>query len=85
MLFFLAYAAKRGYVVDAYTDEASGTLAREEGRRMAMTEVVLRPRVRFHGAAPDAAAHEVLHHEAHEACFIANSVRTAVRVEPAIA
>ncbi len=85
MLFFLAYAAKRGFVVDAYTDEASGTLARDEGRRMAMTEVVLRPRVRFHGVAPDAAAHEALHHEAHEACFIANSVRTAVRVEPSIA
>ncbi len=46
---------------------------------------MLRPRVRFHGAAPDAATHEAMHHEAHEACFIANSVNTAVRVVPAFA
>ncbi len=59
-------------------------MARNAERRVAMTEVVLRPRVRFHGSAPDAATHEALHHEAHERCFIANSVRTEVRVEPAI-
>jgi organic hydroperoxide reductase OsmC/OhrA len=85
MLWFLSIAAKRGFVVDAYVDAASGTLARDAQRRMAMTEVVLRPRVRFHGAVPDAATHEAMHHEAHDACFIANSVRTEVRVEPSIA
>ena len=84
MLWFLSIAAQRGFVVDAYVDEARGTMARNAERRVAMTEVVLRPRVRFHGSAPDAATHEALHHEAHERCFIANSVRTEVRVEPAI-
>ncbi|MDO9460975.1 MAG: OsmC family peroxiredoxin, partial [Alphaproteobacteria bacterium] len=51
--------------------------------RLAMTEVVLRPRVEFGaGPAPDAAALQALHHAAHDACFIANSVRSAVRCEP---
>jgi organic hydroperoxide reductase OsmC/OhrA len=85
MLWFLSIAAKRGFVVDAYVDEATGTLARNAERRMAMTEVVLRPRVSFRGAAPDAAVHAAMHHAAHDACFIANSVRSAVRVEPALA
>lgn len=85
MLWFLSLAAQRGFTVDAYVDEASGTLARNKDRKLAMTEVVLRPRVRFHGAPPDAATHEALHHAAHEACFIANSVTSEVRVEPAIA
>lgn len=84
MLWFLSIAAKRGFVVDAYVDEATGTLARDAQRRMAMTEVVLRPRVSFRGVAPDAATHASMHHDAHDACFIANSVRSAVRVEPAL-
>jgi organic hydroperoxide reductase OsmC/OhrA len=41
--------------------------------------------VRFHGAAPDTATHEAMHHEAHDACFIANSVKSDVRVVPAFA
>jgi organic hydroperoxide reductase OsmC/OhrA len=41
--------------------------------------------VRFRGAAPDAATHEAMHHEAHDACFIANSVRSEVRVSPSLA
>jgi organic hydroperoxide reductase OsmC/OhrA len=84
MLWFLSIAAKHGFVVDAYSDEASGTMARNAERKLAMTEVVLRPRVRFHGQAPDAVAHDAMHHEAHDRCFIANSVRTHVRVEPSL-
>ena len=83
MLWFLAIAAKRGFVVDRYVDEASGTMARNAQRKLAMTEVTLRPRVRFHGTPPEAALHDAMHREAHEECFIANSVLTAVRVEPA--
>jgi organic hydroperoxide reductase OsmC/OhrA len=52
---------------------------------MAMTLVVLRPAVRFGGdRLPSPAEVEALHHQAHEACFIANSVKTEVRVEPAL-
>lgn len=82
MLFFLAYAAKAGFVVDRYRDAATGTLARDERARISMTVVTLRPVVDFVGTGPDAAAVADLHHRAHEACYIANSVRTEVRVEP---
>ena len=70
-------------IVDAYDDAAAGTLARDADGRMAMTLVTLRPAVRFGGERrPDAAEIERLHHAAHDECYIANSVKTAVRCEP---
>jgi organic hydroperoxide reductase OsmC/OhrA len=50
--------------------------------KFAMTRVTLRPRVSWGGNPPDDAAIADLHHRAHEACFIANSVTTEVAVEP---
>lgn len=84
MLWFLALAAKAGFVVDDYRDEASGTMARNAEGRMAITLVTLRPAVRFAGTPPTAEAFLHLHHEAHEACYIANSVKSEVRCEPKI-
>jgi organic hydroperoxide reductase OsmC/OhrA len=85
MLWFLDLACRAGWCVDTYDDEAAGTLARDADGRMAMTEVVLRPAVRFGGERrPGDAELARLHHAAHAACFIANSVRTAVRVEARI-
>lgn len=80
MLWFLALAAAAGVVVDSYEDEAVG-LMREVDGRLAIAEVVLRPRVRCGGVAADAAQLDALHHAAHERCFIANSVRCEIRVE----
>jgi organic hydroperoxide reductase OsmC/OhrA len=82
MLTFLALAARRRFVVDAYEDAASGTLEKNEQGRLAITRVTLRPRATFAGKAPTAEELEKLHHVAHEQCFIANSVKTDVRVEP---
>lgn len=82
MLWFLALAAKAGYVVVSYRDEASGTMARNAAGKLAMTQVVLRPAVAFSGDAPGQDALEALHHQAHEECFIASSVLTDVRCEP---
>lgn len=84
MLWFLAIAAKRGFVVDNYADEASGVMDRNARRKLAMTEVVLRPRVRFSGKPPSPEEHAAMHEKAHEACFIAASVTTVVRVEPVL-
>ena len=80
MLFFLAFAAKAGFVVDRYRDEAVGTMGRDDRGKTAITEVVLRPDIAFSGAGPDAAALADLHHRAHEACYIANSIRGEVRI-----
>ena len=83
MLWFLSLAAGDGWCVQAYTDDAFGVMALDECGRMAMTQVTLRPAVHFAGpAAPDATQLAHLHHRAHKACFIANSVRTDVRCKP---
>jgi organic hydroperoxide reductase OsmC/OhrA len=78
MLSFLAICAKKKITVEAYDDDAVGFLE-NEGGRLWMTRVVLRPKVRTDAAAETLAE---IHHLAHEACFIANSVKTAVTVEP---
>ena len=61
---------------------ATGRLAADRAGRTAMTQVVLRPEVRFAPPMPGEARVLALHHKAHDACFIANSVRTEVLVEP---
>ena len=86
MLWFLSIAAKRGFAVERYRDEAVGIMARNAAGKLAMTQVTLRPVVTFCGdERPSAAEHAALHHEAHEECFIANSVKTEVRCSPIIA
>ena len=83
MLFFLAFARKDGLVVDRYRDDAVGVLGRDERGRMSITAITLRPEATFSGESrPDAAALADLHHRAHEACYIANSIRAPVTVEP---
>lgn len=83
MLFFLAFAARGGFTVDSYRDEAVGVLGRDERGKTSITTVALRPAVVFSGDnRPDAAAIDTLHHRAHEACYIANSIRADVTVEP---
>lgn len=84
MLTFLAVCAKRGYVVDSYEDTASGRLNKNAEGRMAITHITLRPRVRFSGdKQPDTAELARLHDRAHSHCFIAQSIRAEVSVEPA--
>jgi organic hydroperoxide reductase OsmC/OhrA len=83
MLWFLSLAAKRGFVVERYRDEAIGTLAKDASGKLAMTRVTLRPDIRFGGDTTPTPAETVgLHQEAHESCFIARSVKTDVRCEP---
>jgi organic hydroperoxide reductase OsmC/OhrA len=81
MLWFLHLARDSGLDVVAYRDEARGTMAKDERGRMAMTRIVLRPEIEFAGEAPAGDALARLHHEAHERCFIANSLRTEIVVE----
>jgi organic hydroperoxide reductase OsmC/OhrA len=81
MLFFLDFARRVGIVVDSYVDEAEGMMAKNAAGKIAITRVTLRPRIVCGGYAPDDAAIADLHHKAHEACFIANSVTSEVIVE----
>ncbi len=82
MLFFLSLAAKKRFLVDAYIDKAIGILDTDAEGKQAMTRVTLRPEVKFSGEKiPTAEQINKLHHQAHELCFIANSVKTEVLVE----
>ena len=84
MLFFLDFARRAGLVVSTYEDVAEGVMAKGEDGRVRITRVTLRPRIQFGGAAPDAAGLDALHHQAHEACFIANSVSCEVVIDGAM-
>ena len=82
MLWFLALAAERGFVVEHSVDDAVGNLTRTAPQRQAITEVVLHPRVRFApDHAPTVAQLDALHEAAHHRCFIANSVKAMIRIE----
>lgn len=85
MLWFLALAAKERLPVARYVDDAEGVMAHDAEGKLAMTVVTLRPRVEFGGERqPSREELDRLHHAAHAACFIANSVKTDVRCEPVV-
>ena len=82
MLFFLSIAMKRGFIVDDYTDAASGIMGKNEAGRTAMTKITLRPQASYSGdRIPDSAIVEKMHHRAHELCFIANSVTAKIETK----
>lgn len=84
MLWFLALAARRGFVVDGYVDEAYGVMAPNAAGKLAFERITLRPRIDFAGERqPTAGEVQALHHRAHGECFIANSLRCEVVVETA--
>lgn len=81
MLFFLHLAAKRGFVVDRYRDEAEGRMTRNADGRLFVSAVTLHPEIAFGGdVSPDEAEIEALHHAAHDECYLANSVLTEVTI-----
>ena len=83
MLWFLSIAAKRGFCVDSYADQAVGLMEKNDAGRLAITRVILRPQSVFSGKIfPTRAEIDAMHHEAHEECFIANSVKTKIECEP---
>ncbi len=84
MLSFLYVAMKAGFQVDSYEDRAVGTMAKNEKGALWVNLIVLRPKIAFGGAkTPGAAELEHLHHLAHEQCFIANSIKSEVKIEAA--
>jgi organic hydroperoxide reductase OsmC/OhrA len=83
MLYFLFFAAKRGFVIESYVDNAFGVLEKNAAGKMSMSRITLRPSIVFAGTAPSTADLDALHHAAHEECFIANSLKSEIVVEPA--
>jgi organic hydroperoxide reductase OsmC/OhrA len=82
MLWFLSLAAKQGFVVEEYRDNAEGILEKNLENKRAITRVILRPDVVFpKNNAPDQQKFDKLHQQAHNKCFIAHSVKTRITIE----
>jgi len=84
MLWFLAFAANAGLVVDSYRDAASGELDKNAAGQRYLARVALRPVTAFSGRQPDQAELDALHHSAHEHCEMAHSVRAEITIEATI-
>lgn len=82
MLWFLSIAAKHGFIVDSYHDTAVGVMTPNAQKKYWVSAVTLTPKVIFSGSKlPSFEELEQLHHEAHEECFIANSVKTEITLK----
>ena len=82
MLFFLSIASNNKYVVDEYIDTAIGVMEKDSSGKISMTKVFLRPKVTFSDdIQPTFEEIERMHHQSHEQCFIANSVKTEVVID----
>ena len=81
MLWFLSLAQEAGLTIESYDDEAVAEMGRIGPGKYAIVKITLRPRIAFAEPAPGAAAIERLHHDAHERCFIANTLNCPVVVE----
>jgi organic hydroperoxide reductase OsmC/OhrA len=81
MLTFLYVAMRAGFLIESYEDDAVGVMRKNERGAMWVSAVTLNPRIAYGGAKrPTSADVDHLHHLAHEQCFIANSVKTEVRI-----
>ena len=82
MLTFQFLAAKQGFIIDSYEDEAVGVMTKNERGKLFVSKATLRPRIAFSGPKqPSGAELAELHHHAHEECYIANSVLTEITIE----
>lgn len=83
MLWFLSIAANQKFRVDRYRDEASGVMEKDAAGRLYMSMITLRPDIDFSGQRrPTPHDIEKIHHEAHERCYIANSIKARVAIQP---
>ncbi len=86
MLWFLSLAAKEKIRIDRYEDQAEGIMQKNKEGKLAITKVILKPKVTF--GQDENSSQEILdklHQQAHQRCFIAHSVKTEITVEAEIA
>ena len=82
MLTFLAVAAKSRLTVDSYTDNAAAKLDKGENGKMCVTHIRLNPKVTFSGEAPSPEKLKTMHEKSHANCFIANSLKCEMTIDP---
>ena len=82
MLVFLYIAAKRGFIVESYVDDAQATMDTNAAGKIAITKIALRPQIVFAGdRQPTSEELDSMHHQAHDECYIANSLKADIVVE----
>lgn len=82
MLTYLFLAGRQGFQVDSYFDDAVGVMTRNEKGVPWVSVVTLNVMIAYSGEKlPTPADEQQLHHAAHEQCYIANSIKTEVRVK----
>ena len=80
MLTFLWVAAKKGFRIDSYEDDAIGEMT--EGDKPWVARITLNPKIEWAGEKlPTDAEIAEMHHAAHEGCYIANSIKSEVVVK----
>ncbi|MBX3244358.1 MAG: OsmC family protein [Acidobacteria bacterium] len=81
MLTFLYLAAKSGFQVEGYTDEAVGEMAADVNGRQWISKITLVPKIEWGGEVlPTSEEIDILHHKAHKECYIANSIKAEIVV-----
>jgi organic hydroperoxide reductase OsmC/OhrA len=81
MLTFLWIAAKRGFNIDSYSDDAVGEMTTSMDGKQFVSKITLDPKIEWSGdTVPTADEIADMHHEAHAGCYIANSIKSEIVV-----
>ena len=81
MLTFLWLAATAGFNIESYEDNAEGLLTTGDDGKDWITTITLDPQIAWTGdKLPTAEEIAHLHHEAHEKCYIASTIRSKIVV-----
>lgn len=79
MLWFLAIAANQEFTIESYLDRAVGLMSQNKDGKLAMTQITLSPTIVFSADnLPTTKQVEKMHQEAHQNCFLANSIKTEI-------
>ncbi|HEV7698784.1 MAG TPA: OsmC family protein [Pyrinomonadaceae bacterium] len=82
MLSFLWVVAKAGFVCDSYEDNAVGEMTTNEDGKQWISTITLDPQILWSGdKTPTAQELAHMHHEAHEICYIANSIKSEIVIK----
>jgi len=81
MLSFLWVASRKGFTVELYEDDAVGEMTKNDAGKEWVSKITLDPTIVWIGDAPTDEQLAALHHEAHELCYIANSIKAEVVVK----
>jgi organic hydroperoxide reductase OsmC/OhrA len=82
MLTFLWVAARKGFRIDSYEDAAVGEMTKGEDGKQWVSKITLDPKIEWAGdKRPTHQETAEMHHDAHEGCYIANSIKSHIVVK----